>query len=220
MLGADCCFAGGEGTANELPVLMVIDSETSTVFAHVFRKNVLDAGVVDAMMEDIDVLGHREDVLKGDQGTSIKALQPELAARGPEMKLENTADKNTRPRVENAVQRVIGSTHVLDDALEAHIKQAVGSNMSVKSFMMSHAAAIINRRSVDPDGRTRMQRAWILFQPRTLHNETNELDVEVQKFARGLSMGCRRSGARSRISVQRECELRIKAEREVDVQED
>lgn len=35
------------------------------------------------IMEDLEVLGHREIVFKGDQEASIKAIQRELASRRP-----------------------------------------------------------------------------------------------------------------------------------------
>ena len=38
VLSADYCFVGGERAENESPVLMMIDSETSRMFAHVCRK--------------------------------------------------------------------------------------------------------------------------------------------------------------------------------------
>ena len=53
--------------------------------------------------------------------------------------------------VENAVQRVTGLTKVVKDAL--------GPKTSVMTFMVNHAATIINRFSVDQDGKTPMEKA-------------------------------------------------------------
>ena len=57
------------------------------------------------------------------------------------------------------MQRVIGWTRVLKDALEANIKQAMEPNTPVMSFMVNHAATIIMRFSVGQDGKTPMEKA-------------------------------------------------------------
>ena len=71
-----------------------------------------NADVLEAMMADIEVLGHRQIVFKSDQETSITALQRELAARRLEMRLDNSPKHHSAAngRVENAVQHVIGLT--------------------------------------------------------------------------------------------------------------
>ena len=140
---------------------MVDFFETDMVFAHVCRKKGSDADVLEAMMADIEVLGHRQIVFKGDQETSITALQRELAARRLEMRLDNSPNYHSvaNGRVENAVQRVIGFTRSLTDALEANIRQPIEPNMPVMTFMVNHAATIMNRFSADQDGRTSMEKA-------------------------------------------------------------
>ena len=163
------------------------------VFAHACRTKGSDADALEAMMADIDVLGHRQIVCKSDQETSIQALQRELAARRQEMQLENSLKHHSAAngRVENAVQRVIGLTTALKDALEANIKQAVEPNVPMTTFMVNHAVTITNRLSVDQDGRTPMERTRrttanhdigdfgekILFQSMTKYNKTKKLDV-------------------------------------------
>ena len=57
------------------------------------------------------------------------------------------------------MQHVIGFTRSLTDALEANIRQAIEPNMPVMTFMVNHAATIINRFSVDQDGRIPMEKA-------------------------------------------------------------
>ena len=44
-------------------------------------------------------------------------------------------------------------------ALEANIKQAIEPNTPVMTFMVTHAATIINRFSVDQDSKTPMEKA-------------------------------------------------------------
>ena len=137
--------------------------------------------------------GHREEhgvhPLKSDQENPVKAVQREFAARRRDMRV-----------VENAVQRVIGLTRGVKDALEANIQQMVEPNKPVMIFMVNHAATIINRVSVDQDGKTPMEKARgttvnremtkfgkkVLFQPVTKYSKGNAPDVRWQY---GLFMG-------------------------------
>ena len=54
---------------------------------------------------------------------------------------------------------MIGFTRSLIDGLEANIRQAIEPNMPVMTFMVNHAATIINRFSVDQDGRIPMEKS-------------------------------------------------------------
>ena len=76
--------------AHESPVLVMVDTETCKVFAHVCKAKGADPDILEALMEDIEVLCQRQVLLNGDQENPVKAVQRELAARRPEMKLENS----------------------------------------------------------------------------------------------------------------------------------
>ena len=183
ILSADYCFIGGGITDHGSPVLIMVDTETGMVFADVCKRK-----GADPMMKNIEVLGHRQIVFKSDS-----QAQREFAARQPEMMLKNSPKYHSAASgmVENAVQRLIGSTRVLQDALEGNIKQTIEPNTPVMTFMACHAATINNRVSVDQDGRTPMEKARgttanretaefgekILFQPTTKYNKGNKLDV-------------------------------------------
>ena len=52
----------------------------------------------------------------------------------------------------------LGVDQVLKDALEANIKQAIEPNPLVMTFMVNHAATIINRFAVDLGARHRWRR--------------------------------------------------------------
>ena len=97
------------------------------------------------------MVGHRQIVFNSDQENPVKAVQRELTARRPEMKLENCPKYHSAANgmVENAVQRVIGLIRVLKDALEANIKQAIEPKTPVTTFMVNRAATIVKRFSVD-----------------------------------------------------------------------
>ena len=90
-----------------------------------------------------------------------------LAARRPEMNLENSPKYHSIAdgMLENAVQRVIGLTRVLTEALEANIKQAIEPKTRVMTFMVKYAVTIINRVSVGQDRKTPVEqrkrtRSW------------------------------------------------------------
>ena len=123
LLAADYCFIGGDESGGESPVLVMVDVSTGMVFANVVRRKGPDPDVIEQVMSDIEVLGHRQIIFKSDQENPAKALQREIAARRPEMKLENSPKYHSAANgaVENAVQRVIGLVRVLKDALGANL---------------------------------------------------------------------------------------------------
>ena len=87
VLSADYRFIGGAMAANESPMLVTVDAETSMAFAHVWKREGADPDVPHTLVEEIEVSGHRQRVFKSDQENPVKAVQRELEARRPEMKL-------------------------------------------------------------------------------------------------------------------------------------
>ena len=110
------------------------------------------ADIVEMLTENIEIMRQRI-VFRSDQESST--TQQELAARRPNMQLENGTKYHPTANgmVENAVQRVIGPTRVLNGALETNIKEEIRPNTPVMTLMVSHAVTIINRISVDQDGK-------------------------------------------------------------------
>ena len=68
-LSADYRFIGGEMAANESRVLLMVDTETSMVFAHVCKRKGADPHIFEALVLDIEV-----------QENPVKAAQREFAA--------------------------------------------------------------------------------------------------------------------------------------------
>ena len=148
VLSAHCCFIGGN----------MLDSETSMVFPHVCWRKGGDPDILETLVEDIEVLGYRQIVFRSDhenpgKGGSERAYTS--ATRDEDSPKYHSAANG---RVENALQPVIGLTRVLKDALEASIKQTMEPNTLVMTFMVNHAATIINRFSVGQDGKTPMEK--------------------------------------------------------------
>ena len=102
------------------------------------------------------MLGHRQIVFKSDRENPVKAVsEKELAARRPEMTLENS------PKYHSAANGVVESNWV-EQGAEGRAggqHQAVEPNTAVMTFMVNHAATIIDRFSVDQDGQTPMEKA-------------------------------------------------------------
>ena len=155
MWSADNCFTGGEMAAHKSPVLVMADTETSVVFAHACKRKGADPSILETPVKDIEVLDHRQIVFKSHQENPVRAVQKELAARRPEVKVQPKAPFGSKWYG----GRVIGLIRVLKDALEANIKQAIEPNTPVVTFMVNHAGTIINRFSVDKDCKTPMDKA-------------------------------------------------------------
>ena len=117
-------------TAHEPPVLVMVETEQT-------------------LMEDIEVLDHRQIVFKRGQENPVKPVQKELAVRRPEMMLENGLKSHSAAN-DIVGKQVIGLTRVQKDAQQANIKQAMEPNIPVMTFTVKHAATIISSCSVGP----------------------------------------------------------------------
>ena len=108
VLAADYCFMCGDGSDLESPVLVMADTATAMIFAHAVDRKGADAEVMNLIMADMEVLGHREIVFKTDQEPAMKAIQEHVAARRPGIKLENSPVEESQANgvVENAILRV------------------------------------------------------------------------------------------------------------------
>ena len=87
VLTVDFCFIGGEMTANES--LVLVETDTNMVSAHVRKRKGAELDILETLMEDTEVLGQRQAVFKSDQENPVEAIKRELAARRPVMTLEN-----------------------------------------------------------------------------------------------------------------------------------
>ena len=101
--------------------LVMVDTEASMVFGHVCKRKEADTDILKTLMEDRGV-GPQTDRVQERPGESSQGSSERFGEDSP--KVHSAANG----MVENAVQRVIGSTRVLKDALEANIKQTIESN--------------------------------------------------------------------------------------------
>ena len=114
-------FVGKTGE-EQLKVLVVRDGESKAVFAHVVsRKGGGGGGVVRAVAEDLDLMGNKRVLLKGDQELAFKELRSKVKtawngekswATRPSAALKETG------RMKGAIRSVEGQVRVLNDDVE------------------------------------------------------------------------------------------------------
>ena len=56
------------------PSLVMVDSKSKGIFAYIVTKKGADDGTCRAIVEDLDLLGYKDAVLKSDQEPAIKVL--------------------------------------------------------------------------------------------------------------------------------------------------
>ena len=59
----------------QFPVMVKVDTETRIVFAHAWRRTRADTVMLEALMEDIDVLGQKQMRFKSDQENPAKSVR-------------------------------------------------------------------------------------------------------------------------------------------------
>merc|ERR1712074_511408 len=106
-------------------------------------------------------LGHPELVLKSDGEPAIIALKDAAKReRGERIVLETPLvyESQANGAIENAIQQVQGQFRVIKDALESRIGERISGDKHIVPWMISHAAAFINRYQIGQDCKTNYQR--------------------------------------------------------------
>ena len=117
--------------------------------------------MVDQIVEDLDTIGLRNDriIMKSDQEPAIVDVAKEIARQrisSHGTALENSAvgDPNSNGTIERAIQDVESQIRVLRADLEERIATRVRLSSPVVPWMIRHAACLITRCRVRPNGRT------------------------------------------------------------------
>ena len=151
-----------------LKILVVKDTGSKTIFAHVVDAKGADEKVVKLLIEDIRWLGYREISLKADNERAIaKLLQETLkAAKENVPELEKITeekpvayDHQSNGAVEVAVRQVQGLLRTHKASLEAALKCKIPSRHPVLHWLVEHVAFLLTIRVRGTDGRTAYQRA-------------------------------------------------------------
>ena len=144
---------------------MAKDSQTKTVFAHTVpcKCSRNDGYAVARVAEDIGWLGHKRISLKSDNEPAIlKLLKDSLkTARVDvdelEQVLEEQAvryDSKSNGDAENAVKQVTKLLRTLKLCLEERISKKIPTSHPLLTWLVEHAAWLLNTRVVGQDGTT------------------------------------------------------------------
>ena len=149
-----------------MPIMVVKDVHTGycgtgMVFARVVPRKGPHPYAVKRLANDIGLLGHSELVLKSDGEPAIVALKEAAKReRHERIVLEEPPvhESQSNGAAENAILQVQGQFRVIKDALESRIGVRITGEATCVPWMVSHAAALINRYHVGLDGKTNYQR--------------------------------------------------------------
>jgi hypothetical protein len=140
------------------------DRETKLFFAHVVpRKGGDIEWVAEQVCRDLKKFGIRGDVVfKTDQEPALIDLVNQICALRPESRSccthSGVGDSKGNGFAERAVQSIEEMVRVHKLALESRIKTKLPCTHEIMSWLVEHAADVLNRYSVGSDGRTPYQR--------------------------------------------------------------
>ena len=151
-----------------LKILVVKDTKSKTVFAHVVSRKGADQEAVRRMVEDIRWLGYTAVGLKADNERAIAKLLHETlkAAKLEIAELESVTeekpvsyDSKSNGAIEIAVRQVQGLLRTHKASLEGALSCKVPTRHPVIAWLVEHVAMLITARVRGTDGRTAWQRA-------------------------------------------------------------
>ena len=156
--------AAGEGA---IKILIIRDSKSKSVFAHVVPSKGVDEGgfSVRMLIEDVKWLGYSKVTLKSDNEPAIVKLLSEalreLRIQGLEQTLEEHSpeyDPQANGSAEVAVRLLKGHLRTLRSSLEAQIGFRIPVRHALMTWLVRHAAALISWCAKGHDGQTAHQR--------------------------------------------------------------
>ena len=161
-----------EGTEDEsvdLKILVVKDSRTKSVFAHVVdRKGTDSTGyAITRLVEDIAWLGHVKVVLKADNERAIvKLLRESLRAAKTEVQdleqigaeFPSAYDSKSNGEIENTIRNLQGLMRTMKLGLERRLNVTIPHTHALMSWLAEHVAWTMTTRPKGEDGLTAYQR--------------------------------------------------------------
>lgn len=121
----------------------------------------MDVYGADELIDDIEKLGLKDIILKSDGETALKVIQAEVKRRrGGKTILENSpvGDSRTNGDAERAVQSIAAHVRTLKKGLEDRGGFKLSSDHPIIPWLVQHAADVINKYRVGPDGKTAYER--------------------------------------------------------------
>jgi hypothetical protein len=148
--------------AGHTPQLVMFDSESKSTYAYVARQKGADEHLCKRVVEDLDNLGYKEILLKGDQEPALRTLiEMVKASWNGDAALENSpvGESENNGAVERAIQSWEGQVRTMKDALESRIKSDIPADHSIMTWLVEYAATLQRRCLVGSDGRTPQEKS-------------------------------------------------------------
>jgi hypothetical protein len=143
--------------AGNTPTLVMFDAEAKGIFTYVVDKKGADDRVCRRVVTDLDNLGYKEIVLKGDQEPALASLMAVIKANWDgDAAMENSPVRESEGNgaVERAIQTWEGQVRTMKDALESRIGEEISPDHVVMTWLAEYAATLLRRCLVSSDGRT------------------------------------------------------------------
>ena len=138
------------------------DKDTVSTFAHVCEsKGISDKWAVNKVIEDIDLMGHTEIILKGDGEPALIQLMDEIKRRRNHPTIIQNPpayDPQSNGAAEKAVQDYMGQVRAGKIGLEFRLKEKVESQWPIMEWIGEHACVLLDRYQVGHDGKVPYQR--------------------------------------------------------------
>ena len=146
-------------------VLVMQESECRSVWAYaVDQKGATEEWAIHKICEDLETVGMKGDriIIKDDQEPAIVDVAREIARNrggqfGTAIDNSRVGDSDSNGTIERAIQDVEGQCRAMRSALEARIKTRVRIDSPVTPWLIRHAAYLITRCRIRPNGRTAFQ---------------------------------------------------------------
>ena len=155
----DYFYIGQEGTPGTTTALAVRDKGTKALFGHVVptKANLTTGWPAHRVVDDIEWLGYKKVLLKGDQEQSITALMNKIAQLREHptlMERSPVGDSKANGRAERAVQAVEEQLRTMRLGLEQRLKGPTPPNHPVIAWLTEHATDVVNKLYRRKNGRT------------------------------------------------------------------
>ena len=149
-----------------MPILVTKDllncgTGTGMLSASVLVQKGVCAQATRRLSAEVGKLGHSELILKSDGEPAMVALKQRVKQERPErIVLEESpvTESQANGAVENAIRQVQGQIRTTKDCLESRIGVKLTGEDTIFPWLVSHAAATINRHHVGQDGKTAYRR--------------------------------------------------------------
>ena len=154
----DYGFLGTEEDEEKMIIQVARDEESRALLAHaVPRKGVAHVHGAEQLIRDIEELGYKKVIIKADNEPAMHALQEEVKKqRQDETLIENSpvGESQSNGVAERAVQAAGEHIRVVKLALENKVGIRFPAVRPIMSWIAKHAADMINKFHVGPDGKT------------------------------------------------------------------